>query len=539
MFCGIQTRSPLQDVWLALLAATLVGACGTRRIDPSDASPADGSRDDTTNGSADDAALGDGEALPAMPADRSWIYVATDKGVERIKATGGVFVPFGLAAPTRSVFPSPSGLFVAQELADHRVAIFENDGSPRESFDIRAGLLGWSDERTLLFRDPQTTFLQQTSTDGQTRRYLPLPAGLQVYGYTAGVLSPDRSLLAVLAEPFARDNIPGSYLLVLSAVDGTLVRHLGVTRGGGPAWTGDGRLLAGTSPGQGFQLFTLPSGASTPLLVAPALNVCGVASWYEDNKVVVGKTVFPPGSDAGSCVSVVLNVVTGDTVAPGDMTGGSSPLAAPAFAQSADGREAAVADGAALEVGPVAGGARRDLGVAMSKIVGIGWAHPTPGVTNLIAPQKPVQMASALAGAPAVSNRSGGNDCRTGRWVNRTPNPRPAGWPGPRSAFSFAFDTDRGTLLVEGGYAGNLGTLPNLDYETMAWNGERGQWTNMSRPDGFGPASGRAMAYDARHKVVLALGTDLLSDGPWTWTPEMGWKNLRASAFVGETLELE
>jgi hypothetical protein len=41
------------------------------------------------------------------------------------------------------------------------------------------------------------------------------------------------------------------------------------------------------------------------------------------------------------------------------------------------------------------------------------------------------------------------------------------------------------------------------------------------------------MTFDRRRKVVLALGTDLPNDGPWTWTPAAGWQNLRAPQPYG------
>jgi len=99
-------------------------------------------------------------------------------------------------------------------------------------------------------------------------------------------------------------------------------------------------------------------------------------------------------------------------------------------------------------------------------------------------------------------------------------------------SFSSAFDSDRSTLLVEGGLAGYIWMLPNLDYETMEWNGGLGQWTNLSRPDGFGPVFDRPMAYDTRHKVVLAMGALLPGDGTWTWARDAGWNNLHLPADV-------
>ena len=465
-----------------------------------------------------------------------WIYVATANGVERINVAGGAFMPFGVAAATRSVFPSPSGQLVAQELTDNRVAIFAADGAPRATFDARPYLIGWSDDSTLLFLDAQAKFLRQSNVDGTTRRYVPMPTGLNAQGHVGATLSPDRTLLLTSSVPPGASNPGQYYTLVLSAVDGTLVRNLGVLSRGGLAWTGDGRLVLADQSGTGFVALTPRSGASTPVPATPALDsVCGYTSWYESGKILAGK-IFTV-DDTGWCgPAAVVDVDTGNTSPAGAVVPreGTSALGFAAFAQSADGRDAAIAAGPTLELGTVAGGARRQLGTATSAIVGVGWAHPTGGIANLISPAPP-RTTTGLAGAPSVASRSGGVDCRTGLWVNRTPSPIPAGWPpAPRRGFSFAFDTDRSTLLVEGGFANKLAEPPNLDYETMEWDGARGEWTNLSRPDGFGPILTRSMAYDARRKVVLATGADLPGDGPWSWTAEVGWKNLRAPGQVFE-----
>jgi hypothetical protein len=518
--------------------AMLAGGCGDRMLGAHDSGAAGtgggaagtGGGAAGKNGDVPDAGPDTPDASP--PTVDPWIYVATETGVERINTAGGGFVPFGMAAATRSVFPSPNGQLIAQELADNRVAVFAADGTPRATFDVRQGLRGWSDDSTLLFLDVPAGFLRQTNADGTTRRYVPMPPGLNASGHLGATLSPDRTLLLTASVPPGAGT-PSQYdELVLSAVDGTLVLNLGPLSRGGLAWTGDGRVVIADSSGPGFVAVTPRSGARTPVPAAAALDsACGYTSWYETGKILAGKTFVPPGSDVATCVpSVVVDVDTGSTSPPGPVIPGNTfALGVAAFAQSADGRQAAVADGAVLELGAVAGGARPQLGTASRAIVGVGWAHPTGGTANLVAPPPPPQTATGLAGAPTVGSRSGGTDCRTGRWVNRTPDPLPAGWPpAPLSNFSFAFDADRGTLLVEGSFRSPFLGPPNLDYETMEWDGARGQWTNRSRADGFGPADGRPMAYDAHRKVVLALGPSLFGDGPWSWTVDLGWSDLRA-----------
>jgi hypothetical protein len=561
---AMELRSPTRHGWLALLISVLAGGCGTRPLDATDARPTPGTDaavrtdlvvlidtndgggapdtgvvDTNDGGGAPDVGQDGGDAgdapAPTPPRNDLWIYVATANGVERINLAGGPFMPFGMAGATRSVFPSPNGKLIAQELADHRVAVFADDNSLRTRFDVRPGLLGWSDDSTLLFSDPHTLYLQQTNIDGTTRRYVPIPPGLNAYGHRGAMLSPDRTLLLAAAAPPASN--PGQYLqLVLSAVDGTLVLNLGVLSRGGAAWTGDGRLVVASTWGSGYIAVSPRSGATTPVANTSMLDAaCGYTSWFESGKILLGRFFSAPGSDTGTCIpAAMLDVDTGATSAPGPVIPptNSSGLGVAAFAQSADGHDAVVASGSTLELGAVASSARRPLGTASGAIVAVGWAHPSGGTANLVALPRPPGTAIGLAGAPSVASRSGGADCRTGVWVNRTPNQIPAGWPVLRRAFGSTFDADRGTLLVEGGFVGNVYELPSVAYETMEWNGAAGQWSNLSRPDGFGPTSSRPLAYDSSRKVILALGANLPGDGPWSWTAEFGWKNLRAPGQV-------
>jgi hypothetical protein len=332
----------------------------------------------------------------------------------------------------------------------------------------------------------------------------------------------------LLLERVQLANVQGYEWLVLSAADGALVRNLGATIESF-VWTGDGRLLMGSPLSSGFSVVNPQSGASTPVPGSAALDAsCGVATWYEAGKVLVAKVTFLNGSDLGTCVpNVLVDVDTGATSPATTSSASGVP-----FAQSADGKVAAVARGAALEVDGIAGGASRPLGTASGAIVAVGWAHPSGGKANLVAPVPPPATAPGLAGAPSPGGRSGGTDCSTGRWVSRTPSPRPAGWPAPRLRFGFALDTDRSALLVEGGSTGNLPYAPG--YETMEWDGVAGQWTNATRPDGFGPTADRAMSYDSKRKVILALGADFPTDGPWTWTLDAGWNNLRFLGYAGQ-----
>ena len=137
-------------------------------------------------------------------------------------------------------------------------------------------------------------------------------------------------------------------MLVLSAVDGTLVSNLGISSRGG-VWTGDGRLVVAAPSGTGLVAVTPRSGASTPVPPSPALDsACGYTNWYESGKILVGKFFMTAGSDTGGCVpSALIDVDTGNASPPGPVVPreNTSGLGLTVFAQSADGREAAVAAG--------------------------------------------------------------------------------------------------------------------------------------------------------------------------------------------------
>jgi hypothetical protein len=462
-------------------------------------------------------------------------------GVERIGATGGAFTPFGMVGETKSVYPSPNGHLVAQELVDERAIVFDVNGQAvAAAFDIRTGLLGWSDDTTLLFFDGQMGSLVQTSVDGQTRQVLPVPAALKASAYSSTTMSPDRTMVLV-ATSVLNQGIPAGYhLAVLASADGTVIDDIGVVSQGLATWTGDSRLLMNSPSGSGPVAVSPRSGTSAPVPSSPALVAanCGVVTSYQAGKVVLGKVVFLNGSDMGTCSGfATFDVDTGTTsneVLTGPPPTSYTGLSPVPFAHSADARLAAVGLSSTLQLGTVAGGARDTVGSASGAILAVGWAHPSGGTANLVASPKPPGSADGLAGAPDLASRSGGTDCRTGRWVNRTPAALPVGWPDPRSGFGSAFDTDRGTLLVEGGVLPKAGAPFDVDYETMEWDGAAGQWTNYSRPDGFGPVGDRSMAYDAHHRITLALGDDVPYDGPWTWTRDAGWRNLRFSDLPGQ-----
>ena len=83
-------------------------------------------------------------------------------------------------------------------------------------------------------------------------------------------------------------------------------------------------------------------------------------------------------------------------------------------------------------------------------------------------------------------------------FVNRTPSPLPASWPGPRIEYALAYDPVRARMLLFGGYFPILG-------DTWEWDGPRNLWTRLPAT-GPSPRRGPAMAYDARRQVTVLFG---------------------------------
>jgi hypothetical protein len=308
--------------------------------------------------------------------------------------------------------------------------------------------------------------------------------------------------------------------------------------GGGSVWTGDGRLLF-KSADQSYVLADPRSGATVPFAFRD--TTCRFGSSYLPDTVVSAQVEMGiQRSDPDMCVCDWLNVDTGfETHDPTQQLDYTSP-----FALSDDGRLAAFAESDTLYLDDAQGGARRELATTRTSptepervpIFSVGWARDVGGAAKPPTSLPPPTTASSLAGAPPPASRSGGSDCRTGLWVNRTPSPRPPGWPVYHTDFASAFDSDRSTLIVEGGL-GSSGALPDVDHETMEWAGGAGLWTNRSRPNGFGPTNGTALSYDTRQKMVLGLGAALFADddypspraAPWRWTTDLGWSNPRTT----------
>jgi hypothetical protein len=154
-------------------------------------------------------------------------------------------------------------------------------------------------------------------------------------------------------------------------------------------------------------------------------------------------------------------------------------------------------------------------------------AGETGSDTSGESPEEP----PAHPGAPPVSARSGGTSCSSGRWLERSPSPRPATWPSARHSFGYAFDEARGLLFVDGG-------LPvSRSQQTQEWDGTAGRWADRSRPDGFGPRFSHIVVYDSARRLMIGwagmarINGEPLPDGPWEWRPDAGqWKSRLVTA---------
>ena len=115
-------------------------------------------------------------------------------------------------------------------------------------------------------------------------------------------------------------------------------------------------------------------------------------------------------------------------------------------------------------------------------------------------------------------------DPANGRWILRTPTPRPATWPPDRNGFAVAVDDDRRKLLLIGGSdvgapRASRNDLWEMDLDTFTWSDRTtsgAAWPGARRDP--------ALAFDrARGRAVLfgGSGTTYLSD-LWEWNPATG-----------------
>jgi hypothetical protein len=119
-------------------------------------------------------------------------------------------------------------------------------------------------------------------------------------------------------------------------------------------------------------------------------------------------------------------------------------------------------------------------------------------------------------------------DPATGAWTNRTPNPLPAAWPGPRQGFSMDYDQGRKRIVMFGGddATPNTGTSSPLA-ELWELDPTGNVWTNRtpaSLPVAGWPAARMdyAMAYDATRARTSFFGGQTTEQELWEWNGAAG-----------------
>ena len=104
------------------------------------------------------------------------------------------------------------------------------------------------------------------------------------------------------------------------------------------------------------------------------------------------------------------------------------------------------------------------------------------------------------------------------RWIDRTPSPLPALWPGGQAWHALAYSEARGRVVMFGvNYGGNA--------DTWEWDGATGLWQVYRDPSPSPPPSppiwpsmreGSGLAYDSSRGAVVLFGGLLLRD-IWEW----------------------
>lgn len=107
------------------------------------------------------------------------------------------------------------------------------------------------------------------------------------------------------------------------------------------------------------------------------------------------------------------------------------------------------------------------------------------------------------------------------RWLQRNAS---GDAPLRRYKHTMAYDSDRGKMIVFGGYATDTGRDQNDVWE---WDGATGVWTDRT-PLGLspGPSQAAAMVYDQRRaRMLMFVGEDDVTGGTgtWEWDPATGF----------------
>lgn len=325
-------------------------------------------------------------------------------------------------------------------------------------------------------------------------------------------------------------------------------------------------VLTDTNPGQGsyavnVQLADVAGNVATRILALPGTGL-------------VVDTVAPAAPATGSPNAVVYSRIPwGSQATAGsaqfDVSGAQSAVEGDAVVQVFDGPDTSTAAelgrGAAAtngSFGPVSIGRADHVVVYVAAVDAAGNRSPLADVKDVqwtatlggkvpgsmienpttlvstpwlapVASQDPgIAVEPDPASLDAVKLADGTGLTRAGeqRWLQRN---AAAGAPLRRYKHTMAYDSDRGKMMVFGGYATDTGRDQNDLWE---WDGATGRWMDRT-PIGLkpGPSQAAVMVYDQRRaRMVMFVGQDDVTGGTstWEWDPATGYWSDRSPPLV-------
>lgn len=147
----------------------------------------------------------------------------------------------------------------------------------------------------------------------------------------------------------------------------------------------------------------------------------------------------------------------------------------------------------------------------------------TPWLAPVAAQDPAISVEPDQTSLGAVALQDGASIARAAeqRWLQRNAT---GDAPLRRYKHTMAYDSDRGKMLVFGGYAVDTG---RDQQDLWEWDGVTGLWTDRT-PAGLGPAPTQAavMVYDQRRaRLLLFVGEDDVTGGTgtWEWDPVTGY----------------
>lgn len=284
-------------------------------------------------------------------------------------------------------------------------------------------------------------------------------------------------------------------------------------------------------PGNGLVVDTVPPAA--PATTAPSIVVYRRVPW--GSAATAGQAQFDVSGRAGAVeASAVVLIFDGPDPASAAELGRGQAAADGSFPPVAVGRaDHAVVWAAAVD----AAGNRSPLadvkdvrwvatlggklpGSAMENpttLVETGWLQPVAAQTWGLAVE-PDQ--TSLAGV-ALPDTASVTKIAEQRWLQRN---AAGSAPLRRYKHTMAYDSDRGKMLVFGGFATDTGRDQRDLWE---WDGTTGVWTDRT-PLGLspGPSQAAVLVYDQRRaRMVMFVGADDVTGAPgtWEWDPATGY----------------